>query len=178
MAHTSTAARPADQTIPAQDKIPIMLIINRVERRLELAPWTTLLDALRDHLHLTGTKKGCDHGQCGACTVLVDGQAVRSCTTRVSLMGGRRIETIESLSGGDGPLHPVQQAMLDHEALQCGYCTPGMVMAAVGLLRATPSPTADDIVKAMDHNLCRCGTYPRILAAVRQAAGASQRQPR
>jgi aerobic-type carbon monoxide dehydrogenase small subunit (CoxS/CutS family) len=152
--------------------------VNGTARTVEVEANTKLLWVLRETLSLTGAKYGCGEGQCGACTVLVDGQAVRSCTTRVSLMGGRRIETIESLGGGDGPLHPVQQAMLDHEALQCGYCTPGMVMAAVGLLRAKPSPTADDIVKAMDHNLCRCGTYPRILAAVRQAAGASQRQPR
>jgi aerobic-type carbon monoxide dehydrogenase small subunit (CoxS/CutS family) len=105
--------------------------------------------------------------------VLVDGQPVRSCTTRASLMTGRRIETIESLSSGDR-LHPVQQAFIDRQALQCGYCTPGMVMAAVGLLRATPSPTDEQIVKAMDHNLCRCGTYARIIAAVRQASAAGR----
>ena len=156
----------------------IHLAVNGHSYPVDADPQTSLLTVLREHLDLTGSKYGCGEGQCGACTVLVDGQAVRSCTARVALIGGRRIETIESLGGGDGPLHPVQQAMLDHEALQCGYCTPGMVMVAVGLLRVTPSPTDADIVKAMDHNLCRCGTYPRILAAVRQAAVASRRQPR
>jgi len=131
---------------------------------------TPLLWVLREALNLTGAKYGCGEGQCGACTVLVDGQAVRSCTTRVSLIANRRVETIESLAAGER-LHPVQQAFLDHEALQCGYCTTGMVMAAVGLLRATPSPTDAEIVKAMNHNLCRCGTYLRVLAAVRQAGG-------
>jgi aerobic-type carbon monoxide dehydrogenase small subunit (CoxS/CutS family) len=155
----------------------VFFTVNGTPRTVEVESDTKLLWVLRETLNLTGAKYGCGEGQCGACTVLVDGQPVRSCTTRVSLIGGRRIETIESL-GGEGPLHPVQQAMLDFEALQCGYCTPGMVMAAIGLLRANPSPTDADIVKGMDHNLCRCGAYPRILAAIRQAAGARQREPR
>ena len=153
----------------------VTLTVNGKPHTAEVAPDAKLLWLLRERLELTGARSGCGEGQCGACTVLIDGQAVRSCTTRVSLIGGRHIETIESLAG-DGPLHPVQQAMLDHDALQCGFCTPGMVMAAVGLLRAAPSPSDADIVKAMDHNLCRCGTYPRILAAIRQAAGARQGQ--
>ena len=149
----------------------VTLTVNGAPRTVEVQADSKLLWLLRDALGLTGAKYGCGEGQCGACTVLVDGQPVRSCTARVSLMAGRRIETIENLASGDR-LHPVQQAFLDHEALQCGYCTPGMVMAAVGLLRANASPSDADIVKAMDHNLCRCGTYPRIVAAIKQAAGA------
>ena len=148
----------------------VVLTVNGTPRTVEVEPDTRLLWVLREALNLTGAKYGCGEGQCGACTVLVDGQPVRSCTARVSLIANRRIETIESLARGE-TLHPVQQAFLDHEALQCGYCTTGMVMAAVGLLRATPSPTDAEIVKAMDHNMCRCGTYPRIVAAIRQAAG-------
>jgi aerobic-type carbon monoxide dehydrogenase small subunit (CoxS/CutS family) len=148
----------------------VVITVNGTPRTVEVQPDTKLLWVLRETLNLTGAKYGCGEGQCGACTVLVDGQPVRSCTTRVSLIADRRIETIESLASGT-TLHPVQQAFLDHEALQCGYCTTGMVMAAVGLLRATPSPSDAEIVKAMDHNLCRCGTYPRIVAAIRQAAG-------
>ena len=151
----------------------VVITVNGTPRTVEVQPDTKLLWVLREALNLTGAKYACGEGQCGACTVLVDGQPVRSCTTRVSLMANRRIETIESLSTG-ATLHPVQQAFLDHEALQCGYCTPGMVMAAVGLLRATPSATDAEIVKAMDHNLCRCGTYARILSAVRQAAGRTE----
>lgn len=151
----------------------VVITVNGTPRTVEVQPDTKLLWVLREALNLTGAKYACGEGQCGACTVLVDGQPVRSCTTRVSLMANRRIETIESLSTGP-TLYPVQQAFLDHEALQCGYCTPGMVMAAVGLLRATPSPTDAEIVKAMDHNLCRCGTYARILSAVRQAAGRTE----
>ena len=155
----------------------VTLTVNGAPRTVEVQADSKLLWLLRDTLGLTGAKYGCGEGQCGACTVLVDGQPVRSCTARVSLMAGRRIETIESLASGDR-LHPVQQAFLDHEALQCGYCTPGMVMAAVGLLRADASPSDADIVKAMDHNLCRCGTYPRIVAAIKQAAGASTKAGR
>ena len=148
----------------------VVLTVNGTPRTVEVEPDTKLLWVLRETLNLTGAKYGCGEGQCGACTVLVDGLAVRSCTTRVSLIANRRVETIESLAAGER-LHPVQQAFLDHEALQCGYCTTGMVMAAVGLLRATPSPTDAEIIKAMNHNLCRCGTYLRVLAAVRQASG-------
>ena len=149
----------------------VTLTVNGASRTVEVAPDAKLLWLLRDGLGLPGAKYGCGEGQCGACTVLVDGQPIRSCTARVSLMAGRRIETIESLASG-ARLHPVQQAFLDHEALQCGYCTPGMVMAAVGLLRANASPSDADIVKAMDHNMCRCGTYLRVMAAIHQAAGA------
>src|SRR5262249_53748360 len=137
-------------------------------------PSESLLSVLRDALDLTGTKYGCGEGQCGACTVLLDGQAVKSCQVRASQVGNRSITTIESLVNDDenSRLHPLQEAFLKHEAMQCGYCTPGMIMAAVALLKATPHPTDDEIVRAMDRNLCRCGTYPRILAAIKEAAAA------
>jgi aerobic-type carbon monoxide dehydrogenase small subunit (CoxS/CutS family) len=145
------------------------LHVNGSPHAVEVAPDARLLWVLRESLNLTGTKYGCGEGQCGACTVLVDGRPTRSCTARVSAMAGNRIETIESVAA-DGSLHPVQQAFLDHEALQCGFCTPGMIMTAVGLLRAARAPTKAAIVKAMDRNVCRCGTYARIVAAVQQAS--------
>ena len=128
MARTSTAAQP---TIPVPEKIPIVLTVNGVARQLEVAPWTSLLDALRDHLDLTGTKKGCDHGQCGACTVLVDGRRILSCLTLAVMKDGAEVTTIEGLAM-DGALHPLQQAFIDHDAFQCGYCTPGQICSAVG----------------------------------------------
>ncbi|MGE5244434.1 MAG: (2Fe-2S)-binding protein [Betaproteobacteria bacterium] len=149
----------------------ITLLVNGASHDLDVAPTETLLSVLRERLDLTGTKYGCGEGQCGACTVLVDNLAVKSCQTRASLVQHRSIATIESLEH-DGRLHPVQQAFLEREALQCGYCTPGMIMAAVGLLHATPHPSDAEIVKAMDRNVCRCGTYPRILAAIKEAAHA------
>jgi nicotinate dehydrogenase subunit A len=149
----------------------VTLDINGTPRTLDLDPAARLLWVLREHLGLTGTKYGCGEGQCGACTVLIDGVPVRSCTARATLLAGRRIETIESLER-NGTLHPVQQAFIDHDALQCGYCTSGMVLAAVGLLRRNAAPSDDEIVRSIDRNVCRCGTYPRIVAAIRQAAGA------
>ena len=130
---------------------------------------------LRDTLDLTGTKYGCGEGQCGACTVLVDSQPVKSCQARVSTLAGKSIATIESLEH-NGRLHPVQEAFLEHEALQCGYCTPGMIMGAVALLAANRNPTDDAIAKTMDKHVCRCGTYPRIVAAIKSARG--PREPR
>ena|ERR1019366_3054348 len=149
----------------------VSLRINGTTHEVDVAPTETLLSTLRDQLGLTGTKYGCGEGQCGACTVLVDGQAVKSCQARASLAQGKEIRTIESLES-QGRLHPVQEAFVTHEAMQCGYCTPGMIMAAVGLLAASPHPTDDAIVKAMDRNVCRCGTYPRIIAAIKDAAHA------
>jgi len=149
----------------------VTLNVNGTDRPLDLDPQARLLWILREQLGLTGAKYGCGEGQCGACTVLVENMPVRSCTARASLLGGKRIETIESLER-NGRLHPVQRAFLEEEALQCGYCTPGMILAAVGLLRGTPAPTDADIVKAMDHNICRCGVYPRIVSAIRRAAAA------
>lgn len=131
----------------------------------------SLLSVLRDDLDLTGCKYGCGEGRCGACTVLVDGLPRRSCTTEVGSVAGKAITTVEGLAQ-DGTLHPVQQAFLDTGAMQCGYCTCGMIMMAVGLLGRNPNPTAEEIVRFMDGNICRCGTYPRIKAAVAQAAEA------
>jgi nicotinate dehydrogenase subunit A len=130
-----------------------------------------LLDLLRDDLGLTGAKYGCGEGRCGACTVLVDGAPVRSCVTALKAVGGGEITTIEGLEQ-DGKLHPVQQAFLDAGAMQCGYCTCGMIMSAVGLLRKNPDPTREDIVEQMNGNICRCGTYPRIISALAIAAKA------
>src|SRR5881628_3067662 len=130
VARTSTAARPS---IPAPEKIPVALSINGIVTQLEVAPWTTLLDALRDHLDLTGTKKGCDHGQCGACTVLVNGRRINACLTLAVMQDGRDVTTIEGLAK-DGRLHPLQEAFIAHDAFQCGYCTPGQICSAAGLL--------------------------------------------
>jgi aerobic-type carbon monoxide dehydrogenase small subunit (CoxS/CutS family) len=149
----------------------ITLRVNGASHEVDVEPTATLLSILRDSLDLTGTKYGCGEGQCGACTVLVDGQAVKSCQPRASQMQGKSITTIESLEQ-NGKLHPVQAAFLTQEAMQCGYCTPGMIMAAVGLLASNPKPTDEAIAKAMDRNVCRCGTYPRIVAAIKAASHA------
>jgi aerobic-type carbon monoxide dehydrogenase small subunit (CoxS/CutS family) len=146
-----------------------VLAINGREHVIDGDADDRLLPILRDELGLTGTKFGCGEGQCGACTVLVDGQATRSCVARLSAVSGRPITTIEGLGTPDRP-HPVQQAFLDVEALQCGYCTPGMIMAVVSLLRATPHPTEADIARVLDRNVCRCGTFPRIVRAIQDAA--------
>jgi aerobic-type carbon monoxide dehydrogenase small subunit (CoxS/CutS family) len=145
------------------------LHVNGIERRVDAPADEPLLYVLRDWLGLMGAKYGCGEGHCGACTVLVDGEAVRSCQTRAGYLGRRRIRTIENLAEGDR-LHPVQQAFLREEALQCGYCTPGMIMAAVALLGTNPSPSKAEIARAMQRNVCRCGTYHRIVAAVERAA--------
>jgi nicotinate dehydrogenase subunit A len=149
--------------------VKVTLQVNGTPRAVDVEPSQTLLSVLRDVLDLTGTKYGCGEGQCGACTVLVDNQPVKSCQPRAALLQGKAIRTIESLEQG-GRLHRLQQAFLDHEALQCGYCTPGMIMAAVGLLSTNPHPTDDAIARAMEKNVCRCGTYPRIVAAIKDAA--------
>ncbi len=169
MAPTS-AAQPSAQTIPAPDKIPITLIVNGVARQLAVAPWTTLLDALRDRLDLTGTKKGCDHGQCGACTVLVGGRRINSCMTLAVMQDGASVTTVEGLAA-DGQLHPVQQAFIDHDAFQCGYCTPGQICSAVALIAEGRAKTVEEIRELMSGNICRCGAYPNIVAAIQQAMG-------
>jgi xanthine dehydrogenase YagT iron-sulfur-binding subunit len=169
MARTSTPARP---TITGPQKIPVALTVNGVARQIEVAPWTTLLDALRDHLDLTGTKKGCDHGQCGACTVLVDGRRINSCLTLAVMQDGAKVTTIEGLAR-DGVLHPLQQAFIDHDAFQCGYCTPGQICSAVGLTAEGKAMSADEIREAMSGNICRCGAYSNIVAAIQQAMGRS-----
>jgi aerobic-type carbon monoxide dehydrogenase small subunit (CoxS/CutS family) len=145
------------------------LHVNGRVHRVDAVPRRNLLGVLRDELGLTGAKYGCGEGQCGACTVLIDGRPVRSCVTVANAVAGKPITTIEGLAR-DGRLHPLQQAFLDQGAMQCGYCTPGMIMAGAALLQANPSPSKEEIVKAMDGNICRCGTYVRILAAIRRAA--------
>ena len=145
------------------------LDVNGTRRRIDADADRTLLSVLRDDLDLTGTKYGCGEGQCAACTVLVGGQPVKSCITRLSAVAGKRIVTIEGLAA-EGKLHPVQEAFLEADAMQCGWCTPGMIMGAVGLLHRTPHPTDDEIVAGMNGHICRCGTYPRVVAAIRSAA--------
>jgi aerobic-type carbon monoxide dehydrogenase small subunit (CoxS/CutS family) len=146
------------------------LIVNGDKRRIEAAEGKTLLCVLREDLDLTGAKYGCGEGQCGACTVLLDGKPVRSCITPVSGAAGKRVTTVEGLEQ-NGELHPLQQAFLDEGAMQCGYCTPGMILSGVGLLAKNPRPTESEILRAMEGNVCRCGVYPRVVAAVRRASG-------
>jgi aerobic-type carbon monoxide dehydrogenase small subunit (CoxS/CutS family) len=147
----------------------VILDVNGTRRVAHASPDRSLLSVLRDELDLTGAKYGCGEGQCGACTVLLDGSAVRSCITRVSEAAGKRITTIEGLER-DGRLHPLQEAFLETGAMQCGYCTPGMIMSGVSLLSKNAAPTEAQIIHGMQGNICRCGTYPRIVAAVRLAA--------
>jgi nicotinate dehydrogenase subunit A len=147
----------------------IALTVNGKQQSVQTDPERPLLDVLREDLHLTGAKFGCGERQCGACTVLVDGKPVYSCSTRVAAIGDRKIETIEGISDSE-KLHPVQEAFLAEGALQCGYCTPGMIVTAVALLREKPHAKRDEIQTAMNRNVCRCGTYLRILRAVEQAA--------
>ena len=145
------------------------LQVNGTRRRVEVDGERSLLSVLRDELDLTGAKYGCGEGQCGACTVLVDGRAVRSCLTQAASVEGKQVTTVEGLER-NGDLHPLQEAFLAVDAMQCGYCTAGMIMSGVGLLKKTPNPTDAEILRAMEGNICRCGTYPRIVAAIRQAA--------
>jgi aerobic-type carbon monoxide dehydrogenase small subunit (CoxS/CutS family) len=146
-----------------------VLNINGAEHHVRASRNESLLSVLRNQFHLTGTKYGCGEGQCGACTVLIDGTARRSCLTRVASASGAQITTIEGLENA-GALSPVQQAFLDEEAFQCGYCTSGMILSATALLREHPHPTNQQIVEYMDGNICRCGTYPRIVAAINRAS--------
>src|SRR2546425_11181641 len=146
----------------------ISLTVNGHEHELELDNRTTLLDALREHLDLTGTKKGCDHGQCGACTVLVDGRRINSCLTLAVMKDGAKVTTVEGLAA-DGALHPLQQAFIDHDAFQCGYCTPGQICSAAGLIAEGNAKSADEIRELMSGNICRCGAYPNIVRAIQQA---------
>jgi xanthine dehydrogenase YagT iron-sulfur-binding subunit len=167
-----TAAAQAPATaIPSpagENEIWVVLRVNGDRTRLAIDPRVTLLDTLRERLGLTGTKKGCDRGQCGACTVHVDGQRVLSCLTLAASVHGRRITTIEGVARGDD-LHPVQQAFIDCDGFQCGFCTPGQIMSAVALLREGCARTDDEIREGMSGNLCRCGAYSNIVDAVKQA---------
>ena len=164
--------RRREGAIAVPEKIPVSLTVNGMVKQLRLAPWTTLLDALREHLDLTGTKKGCDHGQCGACTVLVDGRRINSCLTFAIMHDGAEVTTIEGLAA-NGALHGLQQAFVDHDAFQCGYCTPGQICAAAGLIAEGKAKSADEIRELMSGNICRCGAYPNIVAAIQQAMGQS-----
>jgi xanthine dehydrogenase YagT iron-sulfur-binding subunit len=170
----TAAAEPADQAAAgahakAGSKIELTLKINGHDRHVALDARTTLLDALRDHLALTGSKKGCDHGQCGACTVHIEGRRVLACLTFAESVQGREVTTIEGLAQGDR-LHPMQAAFIKHDAFQCGYCTPGQIMSAVACVHEGHATTDDEIRESMSGNLCRCAAYPKIVAAVREAA--------
>ena len=148
--------------------VSVTLTVNGTRHALTLDPRSSLLDVLRDRLDLTGTKKGCDHGQCGACTVLIDGRRIVSCLTLAVLTDGASVTTVEGLAK-DGTLHPLQQAFIDHDAFQCGYCTPGQLCSAAGLIAEGMAKTPDEIRELMSGNICRCGAYPNIVAAIQQA---------
>jgi xanthine dehydrogenase YagT iron-sulfur-binding subunit len=166
VAQSGTAAEsPADPQAP----ISVDLSVNGKHHRIGLDVRTTLLDALRDHVGLTGTKKGCDHGQCGACTVHLDGKRVLSCLVLAAAGQGHEVTTIEGLASVDGRLHPMQQAFIDNDALQCGYCTPGQIMSAIACVKEGHAGDDDQIREYMSGNLCRCAAYPNIVVAVRQA---------
>lgn len=171
MATPPSRLRSRPETLSVPPAILVTLYVNGEQRKLAVSPWTTLLDALRDRLQLTGTKKGCDHGQCGACTVLIEGRRVNSCLTLAVMKDGAKVTTIEGLAI-DGSLHPLQQAFIDHDAFQCGYCTPGQICSAAGLIAEGKARTADEIRELMSGNICRCGAYPNIVAAIQQAMGA------
>ncbi len=155
--------------LPKAKTVQVTLKVNGKTHSLQIDPRTTLLDALRNYLNLTGAKKVCDRGECGACTVLLDGKPIYSCMMLAVDAEGHDIVTIEGLAKG-GKLHPVQEAFIEHDALQCGFCTPGFIMAAVGLLNQNKAPSPDEVRSALSGNLCRCGVYPRIVAAVLDAA--------
>src|ERR1700761_4221769 len=162
-AGTAASARPA-----ASGAAPMMLEVNGQTHRVTLDVRTSLLDALREHLQLTGSKKGCDQGQCGACTVHVDGRRVLSCLTLAVAVQGRKVTTIEGLAPAGGGLHPMQTAFIDNDGFQCGYCTPGQIMSAVACVQEGHAATDTEIQEYMSGNLCRCAAYPKIVAAVKQ----------
>jgi xanthine dehydrogenase YagT iron-sulfur-binding subunit len=154
-------------TVP---EVAVTVQVNGIARPMQVDPRVTLLDALRDRLGLTGTKKGCDQGACGACTVLIDDKRVLSCLTLAAQCEGRQVQTIEGLAT-DGALHPVQEAFIRHDAFQCGFCTPGQILSAVALLAEGRAASDEDIREFMSGNICRCGAYPNIVAAIREVAG-------
>ncbi len=172
MSEVAPPAAAQESSVAASKAIDVMLRVNGAERRLALDPRTTLLDALREHLHLTGSKKGCGLGQCGACTVLMDGKRVKSCLLLAALVEGREITTIEGLAQGDR-LHPLQAAFIERDAFQCGYCTPGQIMAGVACIAEGHAGSPEEIREWMSGNLCRCGAYDHIVAAIEDAAEAT-----
>jgi xanthine dehydrogenase YagT iron-sulfur-binding subunit len=155
---------------PRRDSVNVKLKINGKDYTLDVDPRVTLLDALRERLHLTGSKKGCDHGQCGACTVLISGRRINSCLSLAVMHDGDEITTIEGLANGE-ELHPVQAAFIEHDGFQCGYCTPGQICSAVALLQENHANSDEEIREWMSGNICRCGAYPNILAAIKEAKG-------
>lgn len=163
------AGQAANAAAPISPNMDLALRVNKRSYHFSLDSRTTLLDALREHAGLTGTKKGCDHGQCGACTVLLDGKRVLSCLTFAATAEGCEITTIEGLAGTDGTLHPMQQAFIDHDAFQCGYCTPGQIVSAVGCVNENHAQSAYQVREYMSGNLCRCAAYPNIVDAVLDA---------
>ncbi|WP_133273546.1 (2Fe-2S)-binding protein [Hymenobacter radiodurans] len=169
------AAAQLDETVAAAfEKVPLKLEVNGVKHKLSVEPRTTLLDLLREQLHLTGTKKGCDYGQCGACTVHVDGQRINSCLTLAVMQEGRKITTIEGLANGDN-LHPMQEAFVKHDGFQCGYCTPGQIMSAVACIREGHADSEGEIREFMSGNICRCGAYSNIVAAIQEVKNGGQK---
>jgi xanthine dehydrogenase YagT iron-sulfur-binding subunit len=169
---TADSATAQDPSLP----VPVTLQVNGGSKSLTIDPRTTVLDALREHIGLTGSKKGCDHGQCGACTVLIGGRRVLSCLTLALAAQDQAILTIEGLARGD-ELHPMQQAFIDQDAFQCGYCTPGQIMSAVACVKEGHASSDDEIREYMSGNICRCAAYPNIVAAVKQAAPATSSDP-
>ncbi|TMI75363.1 MAG: (2Fe-2S)-binding protein [Bacteroidetes bacterium] len=155
------------------EKIPLQIEVNGVAHKLDIEPRVTLLDFLREHLHLTGTKKGCDHGQCGACTVHVDGKRINSCLSLAVMNEGKKITTIEGLADGD-KLHPVQEAFIEHDGFQCGYCTPGQIMSGVACINEGHTGSEDEVREFMSGNICRCGAYPNIVDAIMKAKNGGQ----
>jgi xanthine dehydrogenase YagT iron-sulfur-binding subunit len=154
---------------------PIHLVVNGQAHALQVPAWVTLLDLLRERIGLTGTKKGCDHGQCGACTVLVEGRRINACLTLAVMNNGKEVTTVEGLADG-AHLHPLQQAFIDNDAFQCGYCTPGQLCSAVGLMREGKAATVAEVRELMSGNVCRCGAYPQIVAAVTSVMGLPQHE--
>ncbi|WP_210486636.1 (2Fe-2S)-binding protein [Rufibacter aurantiacus] len=163
-----------EKVAAAFEKVNVTLEINGKKRKLSVEPRTTVLDLLREQLHLTGTKKGCDYGQCGACTVHVDGQRVLSCLSLAVMQDGKKITTIEGLADGD-KLHPMQEAFIKHDGFQCGYCTPGQIMSAVACVREGHADSDDEIREYMSGNICRCGAYPNIVNAIKEVKNGGQK---